>query len=267
MKRHSTVALDPNLCSPLSPFPFLFHSTLFYLLIVPANRIALKNSKLQKLQMQNMSSNISYSLGMSFSVFLFFSGSVTPYPLLSCRLGVCLPPTFVLCQSGRGKLPCMSMCKCVWTDRKTERGKVCVCLCVLHCSEWASRGCFKQAALPMWPAQPQAGIRYWDTDSLSKTLYPSLSLSLLMHTMSTVHPLATAQGSGKSIPHTHTRTHVNQMQTFHPTINTNCFFFLLCVILTFSFLPWWRFTPGSTDLFSGEILLKLTFCFKADTVA
>ena len=136
---------------------------------------------------------------------------------------VCIPACAV-CQSDRGQLPsaCMSMCVCAWKrarerEGERERENVCVCLCVSHCSERASRGCFKQAALPMWPAQPQAGIHYKDTHThthahthahtLTLCLLLSLSLSpspspTHPHTVSIVHPLATAQGSGGNSPHT-----------------------------------------------------------------
>lgn len=61
----------------------------------------------------------------------------------------------------------------------------------------------------MWPAQPQAGIHYWDTHT--HALSRSLSLSLAhTHTVSTVHPLATTRGSVGNSPHTYyvcTRTH------------------------------------------------------------
>lgn len=38
-------------------------------------------------------------------------------------------------------------------------------------------------------------------------------------------------------------------------------------VLFFQSLLWRCFTPGSTDLFRNENLLKLTFCCKADTIA
>lgn len=89
-------------------------------------------------------------------------------------------------------------------ERTRENG--CVCLCVSHCSDWASRGCFKQAALPMWPAQAQAGIHYWDTHALSLSLAPSAHT----HTVSTVHPLATTQGNVGKSPHTqHVHAHTD----------------------------------------------------------
>ena len=159
-----------------------------------------------------MAINITYSLRFFFSFLSFFSWSVTSYLLPHSGTGVCLSRR-VCCVS-----PIEESCRLrvwAWVSECVERENVCVCLCVLHCSDWASWGCFKQAALPMWPAQPQAGIRYWDTHTLSLSPLLSLSLSLSLalspslshrNKVSTVHPLATAQGSGGISPHTHRHT-------------------------------------------------------------
>lgn len=82
---------------------------------------------------------------------------------------------------------------CVSVCVEEGRESVSVCLCALHCSDWESWGCFKQAALPMWPAQPQAGIHYGDTHTLA--LSPP-SLSLCQTYTHHVHIAPPSHGSG-----------------------------------------------------------------------
>lgn len=102
---------------------------------------------------------------------------------------------------------------CVSVCVEEGRESVSVCLCALHCSDWESWGCFKQAALPMWPAQPQAGIHYGDTHTLALSP-PSLSLSVKRtHIMSTLHPLATARGIGEREALTNRHTNKFTMHT------------------------------------------------------
>ncbi len=189
MERYPDVALAPHPSSPLSPLHLFFpHSPLHSLLISSlspcqsSGHTALKKSKVQKnIYIRKIWKSIGYSLGnLLFSVFLFFPDLSLLILFSTVARGVCLSRR-VCCVSPieeSCRLRAWAcVCVCVRQGER-ERENVCVCLCVSHCSEWGNRGCFKKAALPMWPAQPQAGIHYWDTHTHIHTHTHSLSLPL-----------------------------------------------------------------------------------------
>lgn len=220
MERYSSVALEPHLSSVVSGCS----SVLIYLLAPPQSTfyqvplpftvtVTSRSDNAEEEQSPQMwitYDNQNWLLTGNLFLFLyfFFFRAVNRYPLLHCSKGSVSILASVWCQSTRGKLPsaCVSMCVCARAREERTRENGCVCLCVSHCSDWASRGCFKQAALPMWPAQAQAGIHYWDTHALSLSLAPSAHT----HTVSTVHPLATTQGNVGKSPHTqHVHAHTD----------------------------------------------------------